>query len=290
MTAQTQFSTGLTSGIVQVHVEMPDGSSIHFRDDSYSDRIRCDHPVDGDGELLASVLRTEAEARGRGRIVVLCPREAALGLEAAGFSLEAVMHSFYQGQRDCFVLGDFPDGRRARAQSGGIEGFTPSTKEKPRVETRRATKKDAKGIAALIGSGFDYYPTPSDRPDYIASLIEKGIPFRIIDADGDIVACASADLVDTARAAEITDCVTRPDQRGKGLMQWLILDLLCDLDAIDYPTAFTLARASEIGMNKAFYNTGFRYRGTMSKSCRIGTGIEDINVWSRDTATAYFPK
>ena len=45
--------------------------------------------------------------------------------------------------------------------------------------------------------------------------------------------------------------------------------------------AFTLARARIPGMNLAFQRLGFTHRGTMAQSCRIGDGIEDMNVWSR---------
>jgi hypothetical protein len=48
-----------------------------------------------------------------------------------------------------------------------------------------------------------------------------------------------------------------------------------------YPTAFTLARASVPGINLAFHRLDFLFRGRMAASCRIGGGIEDMNVWSR---------
>jgi len=98
---------------------------------------------------------------------------------------------------------------------------------------------------------------------------------------GVVVACASADPVADARTAELTDCATRPDQRGRGLMQAILGDLMDDLRAMDYPTAFTLARARIPGVNLAFQRLGFDLQGTMVQSCRIGDGLEDMNVWSR---------
>jgi hypothetical protein len=64
-------------------------------------------------------------------------------------------------------------------------------------------------------------------------------------------------------------------------MQAILLDLMDDLRELKYPTAFTLARARIPGVNLAFHRLGFELCGTMSQSCRIGEGIEDMNVWSR---------
>ena len=60
-----------------------------------------------------------------------------------------------------------------------------------------------------------------------------------------------------------------------------VLAGLADLRALGYPTAFTLARAAIPGVNLAFQRLDFQLRGTMPQSCRIGEGIEDMNIWSR---------
>ncbi len=93
-------------------------------------------------------------------------------------------------------------------------------------------------------------------------------------------------MVREALTAELTDCATRPDQRGNGYMQAILTDLMNDLRELEYPTAFTLARARIPGMNIAFQRLGFDLCGTMPQSCRIGEGIEDMNIWSRPLAIA----
>lgn len=118
-------------------------------------------------------------------------------------------------------------------------------------------------------------------PAYLASSISKGTPLRVVEEDGRILACASADLVRRARTAELTDCATLPEARGQGLMQSVLRDLMEDLRGLGYPTAYTLARATEPGMNVAFKRLGFQWNGRMVRSCRIGSGLEDMNVWSR---------
>jgi len=262
---------------------------VTVRDDFYSDRIRCDHPPTTDGECLGAALRAAAAERGRGRVVVLAPESLGAGLAAAGFFREATMPGFYEGKLDCHVMGSAPDARR-RCPSNAVEtrrvdALLHHRREAKHVHehvpTRRATAEDAPAIARLIADCFEYYPTPSGVPDFIATEIEAGTIFRIV-RDGDrVVACASADLVESARTAELTDCATHPEHRGRGLMQFILADLAADLRAMGYPTAFTLTRASVPGINLAFQRLGFAWRGRMIRSCRIGEGLEDMNVWSR---------
>ena len=259
-------------------------------DDTYSDRIRCDHPpAEMNGAELGLALRRVARERGRGRIVVLAEPEVASELALVGFSKEGRMPGFYRGDEDCFVMGSYPDeGRSALAnpvEHGRVQELlaaqSPQPPRRPDVVTHRATVDDAPELAALLEVTFREYPTPSSDPEYLAAAIEDGVPFRFVTLGGDIVACASADLVRQARTAELTDCATLPEHRGRGYMQAILMDLMDDLRDLGYPTAFTLARARIPGVNLAFQRLGFTYRGTMPRSCRIGQGIEDMNVWSR---------
>ena len=149
------------------------------------------------------------------------------------------------------------------------------------IATERAGEGDAAAIAELLGETFPDYPTPSGRPEYIRKQIRSGTPFRLIRREGRVVSCASADLIESAKTAELTDCATRPSHRGNGYMRFILTDLMADLRELGYPTAFTLARARVPGMNLVFSRLGFVMRGRMTSSCRIGEGIEDINVWSR---------
>ena len=264
------------------------GEKVSAADDAYSDRIRCDHPTVSDGEALGEALLRAARTRGRGRVVVLAPAPLRPGLEEAGLRLEASLPGFYRGEGECAVLGAALDPSRAHPAADGaaraVDGLVaapPPERPRPPVATRRAAALDAAGIAGLIADTFDHYPTPSGVPGYIEQQLADGVPFRVVTEGDAVVACASADLVRGAETAELTDCATRPDHRGRGLMQALLAGLMDDLRGLRYPTAFTLARAIEPGMNLVFARLGFAWRGRMPSSCRIGTGLEDINVWSR---------
>ncbi len=265
------------------------GSTVDVVDDPYSDRVRCDHPATRDEAQLAEALRGVADELGRHRVVTFVDESLRDGLEDAGFEVEGVMPGFYRGASDCVVMGwaDEPDRIRPADPEGAAltdlvlraKSDTPGLHAV--VDTEQAAVSDASDIAEILGETFEAYPTPSSDPEYVANQIEDGVPFRVIREGDDLVACASADLVRDARTAELTDCATRPTHRGRGLMQTILNDLMDDLRRADFPTAFTLARASVPGINVAFQRLGFEYRGRMARSCRIGSGLEDMNIWSR---------
>lgn len=264
------------------------GAEVVARVDTYSDRLRCDHPPVDDGAALGTALAEQARSESCGRVVVLANRLLAPGLQAVGYRHEATMPGFYAGEADCAVLGLAIDERRADpAAAAALHKVAallrepPHERAHPSVTTVLATPDDSADIAELITQTFSCYPTPSGVPEYVGQCIEEGTPFRLIREQGDVIACASADLVTAAKTAELTDCATRPEHRGRGLMKSILQDLMDDLAERGYPTAFSLARARVPGMNLAFQRLGFELRGTMIRSCRIGTGLEDMNVWSR---------
>jgi putative beta-lysine N-acetyltransferase len=265
------------------------GASVEARVDLYSQRIRCDHPPAGiDGGALARALEAEAHAHDLDRVVVMTAPAVSQGLVASGFEPEARVPGFYRGVGDCDVLGLSLDAARSQLANprevnrvDAIVQDVEPVSSAVGARTERASADSAPEIAQLISETFDHYPTPSGVPDYIAAAIEGGTPFRIVRDQGEVVACASADLVAEARTAELTDCATRPTHRGRGYMRALLAELMDDLRGIGYPSAFTLARARVPGINIAFRRLGFDFRGRMVQSCRIGNGLEDMNVWSR---------
>lgn len=264
--------------------------------DPYSDRVRCDHPAASDGRALGVALHSLAVDTGLGRVVALTRPGVAEGLIDAGYSVDGVMPGFYGGGEDCVVSGRAVDPARARLANplevervDSILASAPPASSRPIVATRLADADDAPAIAALLGDTFAEYPTPSAEPAYIAEQIETGTPFRIVTEHDEVVACASADRVSQARTAELTDCATLPSHRGRGYMQFILSDLIDDVRVLGYPTVFTLARARIPGVNLAFMRLGFELRGRMARSCRIGAGLEDMNIWSRGTDEAHVP-
>jgi putative beta-lysine N-acetyltransferase len=102
-----------------------------------------------------------------------------------------------------------------------------------------------------------------------------------------MAAVASAEIDGARRNAEMTDCATRPSERGRGLMVWILRALERDLareeGIIDL---YTLARADEVGMNCAFAKLGYDYTGRLVNNCRMPNGWESMNVWCRTASAA----
>ena len=262
--------------------------TVEFTDDAYSDRLRCDHPPKVPPRKLGTRLKTLARRHGRGRVMVLAPDRMERGFIEAGFRTEAIIPGFYEGKRSCAIMSGFVDHRRARlanpvevAKVDKIVRARRAGKDHPHIESERASESDAAELAELLGTTFPDYPTPSANAHYLEKQLREGTPFRVIRHEGRIAACASADLVESAKTAELTDCATRPEFRGRGYMRFILTALMDDLRALGYPTAFTLSRARIPGMNLVFARLGFELQGRMTSSCRIGEGVEDINVWSR---------
>ncbi len=280
-----------SSPLATMSLALPDQHHVDVVNDAYSERLRCDHPDTRDGAALGEALIEAAQALEQPRIVALVAAELRDTMEEVGFDCEGVMPGFYEGQGDCAVLGmSLDEEREGLANPREVTRVDallalrpPARARRARMHTHRATRADAPALAALLGATFTDYPTPSHEPAYVASQIAQGTIFRMVrdEATGEVMACASADLVAQARTAELTDCATRPEARGQGMMQAILSDLMEDLRAMNYPTAFTLARARIPGINLAFQRLGFGWRGRMRQSCRIGQGLEDMNIWSR---------
>ncbi|MEZ4472663.1 MAG: hypothetical protein R3F60_18140 [bacterium] len=141
------------------------------------------------------------------------------------------MPGYYAGCDDCVIMRYAADDQRDELANprevervlGLLGGEAPAPR--PRVETTRATVADAADIAALLGETFPEYPTPSHDPVYVARQLTAGKPVRLVREGGRVIACAGADRVVEAQTAELTDCATRPEARGRGLMQSILLDL-----------------------------------------------------------------
>ncbi len=275
-------------------------------DDEHSDRVRCDHPNTSQGTAIAYFLMGAAHCLKRSKILTMVEDRLAAELIEQGFTLAGTMAGFYRGLAGCSVLTynlDKNRQRMAHPKEGArveeiVEKYDPVGDDEiterydlladdrmvatqTDVRTILALPRDAERIAALIDVTFHDYPTPSHDPHYIRSQIESGVPFRYVIEDNRIVACASADLVPDALTAELTDCATLPEYRRKSYMWTLLTDLMWDLEQKKYCSAFTYSRARIPAINVLFKKLGFQFCGCVHQSCRIGEGLEDMNMWIR---------
>ncbi|MEK8088402.1 GNAT family N-acetyltransferase [Thermithiobacillus plumbiphilus] len=240
------------------------------------------------------LLRTPPERSGFSKVTVYT-RPGQEGVwQALGFRREAVIHGFFQDRCDAHLWACYTDPTRAvdprarehaqtlRQVSTG--STTPVAASLPPGHACDPAAPELAGeLSGLLRATFCEYPSPLE-PAYIRQCIETGSHhFRVIrDARGEIVAAASAEIDLEQRSAELTDCATRPDQRGRGLMGVLLSALEEDLrNAYGIQDVYTIARADEPGINRAFAKRAYQFTGCLVNNCRMPLGWESMNVWCR---------
>jgi putative beta-lysine N-acetyltransferase len=248
-----------------------------------------------DPVAMAAALEERAVEAGVDKVFVKAMPSDREALEEGGMSAEAVIEGYYNG-RPAVVMSTFlSDDRRRQAAAREQEVILAGIRERPPdpslvplpdgYRMRRAQPDDATDLAGLYADVFRSYPYPIDDPEYIEATMAGHVVYRLVrNPAGEVVAAASAET-DLAHAnAEMTDFATLPDQRGLGLAQHLLAALERDMEEGDIPNLYTVARARSAGMNRVFYNRGYRRTGTLVNNCHIAGSFEDMHVWCKQIA------
>lgn len=212
--------------------------------------------------------------------------------EELGFCREGLIRGFFAGSVDAVLWAEYTDTERSMpARVDELESIIKTAREKKPVNPalpagyscQVAVERDAPEIAKLLGKTFKDYPSPTGVTA-IAGLIRSGANhFRIIrDPEGVVVAAASAELDKKRASAEMTDCATAPEHRGKGLMASLLDELARDMPlSAGITDIYSLCRANEPGINFVLGKLGYRYTGTLVNNCRMPDGWESMNIWCK---------
>jgi beta-lysine N6-acetyltransferase len=244
-------------------------------------------------EELASCLAAEAANELYSKIIIYA-RSHIEGWQDFGLRQEAVIRGFFGNGDDAALWTKYTAPPRAYDPQASTHDKVlriaqqkrPARPALPQGYTcAPANPADAAEIAALMSAVFPDYPTPLTAEHLTSGMAARTSHFRMVrDADGRLVACASAEIHHTRRSAELTDCATLAEERGKGLMSVILRGLERDL-ARDFgiTDVYTIARAGEVGMNCSFAKLGYRYTGRLVNNCRMPEGWESMNVWCRNT-------
>jgi putative beta-lysine N-acetyltransferase len=216
-----------------------------------------------------------------------------------GFILEAIFSGFFNGTDNYAMASYLKDARRTSnawiKEDEILANVTAkgrghhSTAPPEHYVFRRATEKDASNLANLYGSVFSIYPTPMNDEQYIIKVLNGEAIFYIVECNQQIVSAASADVNKTYKHAELTDCATLPEHRKYGLMKLLLMKLEDELKKEKIYCAFSIARALSFGMNAAFNQLNYTYKGRMTNNCYIFDKMEDMNVWVKDLSELTLP-
>lgn len=160
-------------------------------------------------------------------------------------------------------------------RSGGF--FTPGIDKD--IAIRDATEKDIPQMTTLFSEVFKTYPSPVFDTDYLKNVMQGKTLFKVAVQDGKIISIASAEMDFLNLNAEMTDCATYPEYRGKGLLTNLMYHLENDLRNKGFIALYSLCRAIEPGINKALHKLDYKYTGRLVNNCNICGGFEDMNIW-----------
>ncbi|MFC7440540.1 putative beta-lysine N-acetyltransferase [Laceyella putida] len=257
--------------------------------DEHNSRMKLLHYKSEDIEALANHLAELAEEKDIGKVMIYADPDDTKAFEEMGFEKEGEISVFFNGE-PAVILSRFIDGRRAVEKDAEKkdeivelaerkETITEPPELDPSFTLRHATEEDAEELAALYRTVFETYPTPVHDPEFIKKCLRNHVYFSVVTHNGKIVSAASADVFTRYNCAEITDCATHPDYRGKGLLSAIIFDLEKRMRARGVPNLFSLTRAVSVGMNIVISRHGFEYKGRLIQNSQIAGRFEDMNIW-----------
>ncbi|RLQ95199.1 putative beta-lysine N-acetyltransferase [Falsibacillus albus] len=263
--------------------------------DELNNRIRVD---DFRGEITSIMrcLEEEFSSPKFEKFIMKARMENLNELISAGFTLEAVIDRYFNGS-NAYLMAKYRGDDRRNSKNWVKEEYILEQvlkeerqfgfhSEKPGITMRMAEKVDAPLLASLYRKVFAVYPVPIHEASYISKSMDEGSIFYCIEKDGQIISAASAEISMINHNAELTDCATLPDFRKGGLMKDLLLALEEELRKRRIFCCYTIARSLSFGMNMAFYQLGYEYRGRLVNNCYIYDKLEDMNVWVKDLSTA----
>lgn len=254
--------------------------------DPRNDRIRVDDYQGDPAGLLDMIEKSNPEWSSK--IIVKARTSDTVFFERNGFKEKVIIPEFFDGA-DVHFMTRYPDPQRmenAMRQENAIilatiRAASPSFRagSDNHLKVEHGLYADAPAIAHIVKTSFEVYPTPMDDPEYVRHTMEEGTRYAVIRSGNTPVAVASAEINRHYRNAEITDCATLPEFRGKGYNRAIVRWMCEDLQREGITCLYTIARAGSFSINKVFYSLGFSFGGTLRNNVRIGSGFEDMNVW-----------
>ncbi|WP_419465921.1 putative beta-lysine N-acetyltransferase [Bacillus spongiae] len=253
--------------------------------DPYNRRIRIDQ-YRGDLTELHRVVCEKATQLSAEKIIIKVRQEHIKTFLTLGYSIEGVIDGYYRGS-DAWMLSLFlHDSRRNSLYHRQEDEVIEKIQHLPYVGNgssantlKKAGYEDAKGLAELYRETFKIYPVPLHEEEYIKQSMDEGTIFYFFEEEGKIISAASAEINKEEKNAELTDCATDPAYRKGGLMKQLLAQLEADLKREGIFCYYSLARALSFGMNAAFKQLNYSYRGRLLNNCYIYDKMEDMNIW-----------
>lgn len=263
--------------------------------DKYSRRIWVFDYLVNDAAAMTGRLKEVAMIYGLDKIILPALNKDRQALEEQGFICEGQVAGFFQGRTASFMV-FYTDVKRgysvtkAEEQVMRTEIMAREVTSRGRLvlppgfRCRESRPADLPALARLYRQVFVSYPTPVGNIDYLAATVGKSAYYQVITWQGEIVSVAAGEIDITHNNAEMTNCATLPEFRGKGLMHFLLAELDQQCARMGIVCRYTLARAGSYGMNLVFHRLNYRYGGTLTNNCHIAGGLGNMNIWVNDSS------
>lgn len=211
----------------------------------------------------------------------------------AGFCIEGKIDRFFRG-KDAFCMSYFIDSERKNSvdsvekdtlinQCLNIQNkYNVSCNNYPAYTIRTATPEDVGEIIELFSTVFSTYPTPVYDENYLRQTMNGKILYKVAVLEGKIVGIASADMDTDNLNAEMTDCATYSEHRGKGILSNIIYKLEIDLKNMNFISLYSLSRAINPSVNIVLSKLNYKYTGRLIQNCNICGAFEDMNIWVKN--------
>jgi putative beta-lysine N-acetyltransferase len=263
-------------------------SSLTVYTDAFNKRIRIDDYRGDLKEVLNEIYQqtpTWTE-----KLIVKARTQDVPFFIAHGFACEAFIKGYFAGEDMFFVTRYFSADRERREKWELEQSIIERLVSEPclvitpsREGVKLATPTQAGLLANLYRDVFKIYPTPLQEESHVLKTMNEGTLYAFIESGGRIVSAASAEVNATYGNAELTDCATLPESEGQGHMKKLLSFLEQKLRENRITCCYTIARSESYSMNKAFAQLGYTYGGRLIKNCYIYSGLEDMNVWYKQS-------
>lgn len=266
-----------------------EGFQVKYFLDLYNERIRVIDYEAVDNQGLVRYLDLLCKKNEFSKVFLKAKADEWEKLLPYGFVLEGVFKYFFNGEhayclskfytQDRRISMNFDKETEILERVSKIEPDSSPPALTSEFELRDAKEEDISEIASLYNKVFETYPIPLDQPKYIEQLMSGDYLFMVITHRDKIISCASADINLRLGNAEITDCASHPDYRGKGLMYAVIASLEDEVRERGIHCLYSIARALSPGMNTVFKKLGYTYTGRLVNNCNIFGKFEDMNLW-----------
>lgn len=230
-----------------------------------------------------------AEKHAYTKLFCKIPLWASPVFKANGFSMEAYIPQFYNGQTDVFFMSKYFDARREaefeRDKLLELSSVLKAQKtasvhdESDSFVIRRLDAYEAGDMAAVFASVFETYPFPVFDPEYIRQTMEEGVQYFGVFDGTKLAGLSSAEVDAEAQNAEMTDFAVLPQYRGKHLSSRLLAAMEDGMKKQSFKCLYTIARLNSMPINRLFLSGGYVYSGSLPNNTNISGKIESMNVY-----------